>query len=288
MTTIQAGLQASGRSIVINCVLALVKIVTGIIGDAYALVADGIESIADIFSSAIVWSGLRIATKPPDETHPYGHGKAESLAGIIVSLFLFCAAVLIAVQSVHEIQTPHGTPAWYTLLVLGLVIGVKEALFRANVRVGNALQSSALKGDAWHHRSDALTSLAAFVGISVAIIGGPGYENADDWAALLACVVIVYNAVDLLRTGVNEVMDASAPVALDREIRQIAGSVEGVLAVEKCRVRKSGLTLLMDIHLIVNGERTVRSGHDIAHAVKNRLLASTIPVTDIVVHIEPD
>lgn len=288
MTTIQSGFQASGRSIAINSVLALVKIFTGIAGNAYALVADGIESIADIFSSTIVWSGLRIAARPPDETHPYGHGKAESLAGIVVSLCLFGAAILIAAQSVNEIQTPHGTPAWYTLLVLGLVIGVKEALFRANFRVGDALQSTALKGDAWHQRSDALTSFAAFVGISVALIGGPGYEDADDWAALLACVVIVYNAVDLLRTGVNEIMDASAPVTMEREIRQIACTVEGVLKVEKCRVRKSGLSLLMDIHLIVDGESTVRSGHSIAHAVKSRLLASTIPITDIVVHIEPD
>ncbi|MFQ5629718.1 MAG: cation diffusion facilitator family transporter [bacterium] len=284
----ESGIHVSGVAIAANLVLAMIKITAGLLGNAYALVADGIESTTDIFSSLIVWGGLRISTKPPDRNHPYGHGKAESIAGVVVALFLLGAALLIAVQSVREILTPHKLPAWYTLIVLAVVVITKETLFRFVFRVGETLGSTALRGDAWHHRSDALTSLAVFVGISIALIGGQGYESADDWAALLACAVIVYNGVRILRPAVHEVMDAAAPETVERTIRRIAGEVEDVLNVEKCRIRKSGLGLLMDIHIIVDGDCTVRRGHEIGHKVKDRLLASHLPVHDVVVHVEPD
>lgn len=287
MAKIESGLQVSGRAIALNIVLALAKIITGILGNSYALVADGIESTADIFSGLIVWSSLQISSKPPDENHPYGHGKAESLAGAVVSLFLLGAAVLIATQSFREIHTPHHTPAWYTLVVLGVVIVIKELMFRRMFRIGQSLQSTSLTSDAWHHRSDAMTSLAAFIGISIALIGGKGYETADDWAALLACIVIVYNGLRLFRTAVDEVMDASAPDDVEQDIRDLTAAVEGVVDVEKCRIRKSGLGLLMDIHVVVDGEISVRMGHGIAHAVKNRLLDSSHQISDVVIHIEP-
>jgi cation diffusion facilitator family transporter len=285
--TVDSGLRVSGVAIAVNLVLAIIKIAAGLIGNAYALVADGIESTADIFSSLIVWGGLRISAKPPDSNHPYGHGKAESIAGIMVSLFLLGAAVLIAVQSIREILTPHQLPAWYTLLVLAIVIITKETLFRFVFRTGEALESTALRGDAWHHRSDALTSFAAFVGITIALVGGKGYENADDWAALLACGVIIFNGIRILRPAVREVMDAAAPANIERAVRQIAREVDGVLDVEKCRIRKSGLGLLMDIHVMVHGEISVRQGHEIGHRVKDRLLDSHLSVQDVVVHVEP-
>jgi len=288
MTTFAAGLRASGLSIAVNLSLALVKVLTGLVGNSYALVADGIESATDVVSSAVVWGGLRISLRPPDRTHPYGHGKAESIAAVLVPLFLLAAALLIAVQSVREIRNPHGSPAWYTLLVLGVVIAIKETMFRRLDRIGHDLRSGALKGDAWHHRSDAITSFAAFVGISIALIGGEGYEEADDWAALVACGVILYSGFRLLRPAVDEVMDAAVSEEVERQIREIASSVPGVAQVEKCRVRKSGLGLLMDIHVVVSGGLSVREGHRIGHEAKDRLLASHLPISDVVVHVEPD
>ena len=288
MQSVESGLVLAGSAIAINLVLALVKISTGVLGNSYAMIADGIESTADIFSSLMVWGGLRLSSKPPDQSHPYGHGKAESLAGVMVAVFLIGAAILIAVQSIREILTPHHTPAWYTLPVLVLVIMTKEVLYRRMFRIGQSLDSSALKSDAWHHRSDAITSVAAFFGISIALIGGPGYEAADDWAALLACSVILFNGFRLLRPALDEVMDAAAPSEVEKQIRSIATGIEGVVEVEKCRIRKSGLGFLMDIHVVVNGEMSVREGHRIAHVVKERLHDSPLPISDVIIHIEPD
>lgn len=288
MSSVSLGLQASGIAVAVNLVLAISKIVTGIVGNSYALVADGIESTADIVSSLIVWSGLRISAKPPDSRHPYGHGKAESIAGMFVSLFLLGAAGVIAVHSLREIHTPHHMPAGYTLVVLTTVIVVKETMYRFVFKVGDTLESTSLRGAAWHHRSDALTSLAAFIGISIALIGGKGYESADDWAALLACGVIFYNGLRLLRPAMDEVMDAAVPEEIEGTVRSIAGEVSGVMEVEKCRIRKSGLGLLMDIHITVDGDIPVREGHEIGHVVKDDLCRSELPIHDVVVHIEPN
>lgn len=287
MPNVEAGLRVSKLALVVNAFLAAGKILTGIFGHSYVLIADGIESTADIFSSFVVWGGLRVAVIPPDENHPYGHGKAEPVAGIIVAMILLVAALLIAVESVHQIRTPHHAPAWYTLPVLLAVVIIKEAMYRFASRAGQSLGSTALKGDAWHHRSDALTSAAAFAGISIALIGGPGYETADDWAALLACSVISWNGLRLLRTAVDEVMDVSVPREIVEHVRSRAGGVPGVLAIDKCRIRKNGLHLALDIHVVVDGELSVRHGHDIAHLVKDRLLASPHHINDVTVHIEP-
>lgn len=278
---------AAGIGMAANMVLAIVKIVTGIIGHSYALIADGIESTTDIVSSMVVWTGLKISSLPPDDDHPFGHGKAESIAGMIVALALLGAAALIAVQSIREILNPHHAPAWYTLLVLALVVATKEALFRIVSNVGDSLDSTAVKGDAWHHRSDAITSGAAFVGISIALIGGEGYESADDWAALLACAVILFNGSRIFRAALNELMDAAPPDAILEQIRARAATVPGVAGIEKCHSRKSGLGLLVEIHVEVDGNMTVRNGHDIAHEVSDCLLASPLSIQHVAVHVEP-
>ncbi len=288
MNSIESGLRISGSAIAVNVIFALIKITTGIVGNSYALIADGIESTMDIVSSLIVWGGLRISIKPPDKNHPYGHGKAESMAGVVVAISLLIASVVIAIQSIREIQTPHHTPAWYTLVVLVGIITAKEFLFQKMTQIGEVLESSALKSDAWHHRSDALTSVAAFIGISIALVGGSGYEVADDWAALLACGIILYNGVHLLLPALNEVMDGAAPDEIENQIRKIASSVEGVIEIEKCRIRKSGLGLLMDIHVVVQGEISVREGHQIGHEVKKHLLESELQITDVTIHVEPN
>ncbi len=281
------GTRATVIGLVLSAVLAVVKLGTGILGSSYALIADGVESTLDIFSALLVWSGLRVSGAPPTERFPYGQGKAEPLAAIAVATMLLAAAVGIALGALREIVVPHNAPAAFTLPVLAAVVAGKEAAYRILRAKGRALGSQALSTDAWHHRSDALTSLAAFVGISIALFGGEGFESADDWAALLACVVIAWNAVRLLLSAAHEVLDVSAPEAVHERIRQLAEAVPGVEGIDVLRVRRSGLVFLADIHVEVDGGLPVREGHEIAHLVKDRILTSELPVLDALVHIEP-
>ena len=273
--------------IVVNTLLALVKGIAGFVGNSYALIADAIESTTDIASSLIVWGGLKISSLPPDADHPYGHGKAEPLAATIVALTLIAAAIGIAVQSVREIITPHHAPAPFTLAVLVLVVVTKEILFRFVFNVGESVNSIAVKSDAWHHRSDAITSAAAFVGISVSLIGGTGYESADDGAALFASVIILFNAYRILRPAVNEVMDAAPPSAVENAIRKVAQNVDGVIALEKCFIRKMGFSYYIDLHVTVDGKISVRKGHDIARRVREALRQSNPSIAEVLIHIEP-
>lgn len=273
--------------IAVNIGLVLVKGLAGWLGNSYALVADAMESGTDIITSIFVWFGLRTASKAPDLDHPYGHGKAEPLAAIVVALALVGAAILIAVQSIHNIQVPHEIPAPFTLAVLAGVVLVKEILFRRISKVGAETDSSAVKADAWHHRSDAITSLTAFVGISIALIGGPGYESADDWAALLASLVIVYNAYLIFRPSFGEIMDETPAGDWQSELKALALTVPQVKGIDKYRVRKTGFEYFVDLHVLVPGDLTVKQGHDIAHAVKAAILREKPSVYDVLVHIEP-
>ncbi|WP_128545227.1 cation diffusion facilitator family transporter [Larkinella soli] len=274
--------------IAVNLGLVIVKGLAGWLGNSYALIADALESATDMITSAFVWLGLRAAARKPDENHPYGHGKAEPLAAIVVSFALVGAAILIGVQSLQNIQQPHELPAPYTLAVLAGVVLVKEVLFRRIAAVGAETGSSAVKADAWHHRADAITSLTAFVGISIALIGGPGYESADDWAALLASCIIFYNAYHIFRPSFGEIMDESPPGNWREEIEALALTVEGVQNVEKCFVRKTGFEYFVDLHLRVSGDLTVREGHEIAHRVKASIKEARPAVYDVLIHVEPD
>ncbi len=273
--------------VAVNASLAVLKIMTGVFGNSYALIADGIESTTDIATSLAIWQGLRISTRPADEQHPYGYGKAEALAGMIAAVALLAAAVIIAVQSVQEIYTPHHLPHWSTLVVLILVVAIKEALARYIGQAGDEHDSRALQSDAWHHRSDALTSLAAFIGISIGLIGGPGYETADDFAALVACLVIVYSGLRLLWSAARDLMDAAPPQSFTAAVRALAASVPGVRAIDKLRIRKSGLTHFIDIHVQVDASATVRQGHQIGGKVRATLRASNLRIADVLIHIEP-
>ncbi len=273
--------------ILLNLVLGAAKLVGGIWGHSYALVADAAESLLDTLSSLLVWAGFRVAAKPPDADHPYGHGKASALAGLFVAGTVFLAAAGIAWQSVHEIITPHHGPHWLTLPLLAIVVGLKEFYSRRMLRLDAQYGATALKAEAWHHRSDAITSAAAFIGIAIGVIGGPGYEAADDWAALLACGLIAVNGVGIARAALGEIMDTAVPMETETEIRRLAGTVPGVRYVEKCRVLRSGLSLLVDIHVHVDGAQSVRDGHVIAHAVKDALMAAPLAISDVAVHIEP-
>lgn len=273
--------------VAVNFGLALVKIISGLVGNCYALIADGIESTLDIFGSLVIWFGLKVAAEPPDEEHPYGHGKAEPVASVVVALGVIAAALGLAIQSIREIVTPHHAPAPFTLIVLIGVIVVKETLFRKVASAASLLGSGAVKTDAWHHRADAITSAGAFIGISIALIGGRGWEAADDWAALFTCGVIGFNGYLLLMPALHEVMDTAPPKELQSTVRTIAAGVPGVADVEKCRIRKMGLEYYVDIHIGVAAELTVRAGHEIGHAVKDAIRAVKPEVADVLVHIEP-
>jgi cation diffusion facilitator family transporter len=271
----------------VNVGLTAIKFLAGFFGHSQALIADAVESLADIFSSIIVWRGLVVAETPPDEDHPYGHGKAEPLAAATVSAMLLAAAAVIAYHSFRGLIAPRLAPSAWTLFILVLVIVVKEILFRYVLREAQNLQSEAMRTDAWHHRSDAITSAAAFIGISIALAGGKGYENADNWAALVAACVIALNGLRLLRPAFNDLMDRSPDGAVIEQIKRIAATIPGVGRVEKCIVRKMGYRLYADMHVEVDPEMTVVRSHEIAHAVKDRVRAEMPAVNDVLVHIEP-
>ena len=283
----ERGQQITLAGIVINVVLVLVKATAGILGNSYALLADAVESATDVVTSLFVWAGLRVAARQPDGNHPYGHGKAEPLAAILVAVVLVLAAFGIAVQSIRNIRVPHALPEPYTLAVLAGVVLVKELLYRRVARVGAEVDSNAVKADAWHHRSDAITSLMAFVGISIALIGGPGYESADDWAALVASLAIVYNAYLIFRPSFGEVMDETPAGDWRNELEAIALSVPFVQGIDLFRVRKTGFEYFVDLHVRVPGDMTVSEGHRVAHAVKEAILLAKPAVYDVMVHIEP-
>jgi cation diffusion facilitator family transporter len=280
-------MRAALTGLFVNAVLVAVKLLAGILGHSYALVADAIESSTDIFSSLVVWAGLRITTRPADEEYPYGYGKAETLATAVVSLMLLGAALGIVVSAVHEIVTPHHAPAPYTLAVLAGVVLVKAVLSRRVLRVGEESGSSAVKADAWHHRSDALTSSAAFVGIAVALWGGPGWESADDWAALVAAGVIAANGGLQLRAALRDLMDRMPSGPLADRIAGVAASVPGVLAVEKLMVRRLGMEYYVDLHVQADPDLPLRDAHILSGKVKGAIRATIPDVSGVLIHMEP-
>jgi len=286
-SNMQTGARVALAGMLVNFVLAVTKITTGLLGNSYVLIADGIESALDIAGSAVIWGGLKFAARPPDATHPYGHGKAEPMAAGVVAAGVIIAAIGLAIQSVREIFTPHHGPAPFTLIVLIIVIVVKEFLFRSVIRLGKNVESTAVQTDAWHHRSDALTSAAAFIGISIALLGGEGWQSADDWAALFACSIIAANGYRLLFPALHEMMDTAPRGEIVALIQRAASSVPGVLEVEKCLVRKMGLSFYVDLHIGVEGGISVREGHHIAHLVKDAIKQSEARIADVLVHVEP-
>ncbi|MDF0717951.1 cation diffusion facilitator family transporter [Muricauda sp. 334s03] len=275
-------------SILGNIGLALIKGLAGFFGNSYALIADAIESTTDIFSSFLVLLGFKYAEKPPDENHPYGHGKIEPLITFIVVAFLVTSATIIAYESIQHIQTPHKVPEPWTLFVLGGIIFWKEISFQVVIRKSKQTQSSSLRADAWHHRSDAITSVMAFLGISIALIFGEGYETADDWAALLASAFILYNGYLIFRPALGEIMDEHQYDELILEIRKKSSQVEGILGTEKCFIRKSGMKYHVDLHAIVDGKISVEKGHWIAHELKDYLRKEIPNLGHVLIHIEPN
>lgn len=287
LTNEKSAIKAIYFSIVGNVLLAVIKLISGFIGNSYALIADGIESTADIFSSLFVLFGLTYAQRPPDENHPYGHSRIEPLITFLVVAFLVTSATIIAYESIINIQTPHKIPESWTLIVLAIIIIWKEASYRYVLNKSKQTKSSSLKADAWHHRSDAITSVTAFIGISIALIFGKGFETADDWAALFASAFILYNAYLIFRPALGEIMDEYVYDDLVNEIRAIATNVKGILGTEKCFVRKAGTNYLVKLHAIVNGKITVEKGHYLGHQLQDLIQKKLPEITHITIHIEP-
>lgn len=286
-TNLQVGARVALLGLLTNLALATAKIVAGVLGNAYVLIADGIESALDIAGSVVIWGGLKFAARPPDATHPYGHGKAEPIAAVMVAVAVLAAAFGLAIQSVRELFLPHHAPAPFTLIVLVLAIVVKEILYRRVVAFGRHVESTALQTDAWHHRSDALTSVAALIGISVALIGGEAWQSADDWAALFACALIGTNGYRLLKPALHEIMDTAPRGPIVDFVRTSAASVPGVMEIDKCLIRKMGLDFYVDLHVRVDGNIPVREGHHIAHQVKRAIQEKDGRIADVLVHVEP-
>lgn len=281
-------IKATYLSILGNSFMALAKGITGYFGNSYALIADAIESTTDVLSSALVLFGIKYSTRPADSNHPYGHGRAETLVTFAVVGFLVISATIIAYESIENIRTPHETPEKFTLVVLAVIVIIKEIFYRIVSKKSDETNSSSLKADAWHHRSDAITSLMAFIGISIAVFMGPGYETADDWAALFASFLIVYNAYLIFRPALGEILDEHLYDDMIEHIRKIATTVEGVMDTEKCFVRKTGMTYLVDLHMTVKGSLTVSEGHEIAHRLKDAIIKEIPEIADVLIHTEPD
>ncbi|HEY4618630.1 MAG TPA: cation diffusion facilitator family transporter [Flavobacterium sp.] len=281
-------INATYFSIVGNSCLAIVKGFAGFFGNSYALIADAIESTTDIFASFLVLFGIKYSSKPADKNHPYGHGRAEPLITFLVVGFLITSATIIAYESIMNIRTPHELPKTWTLFVLGAIIIWKEYSFRLVMRRSIETNSSSLRADAWHHRSDAITSVAAFIGISIALILGKGYESADDWAALFASGFILYNSYLIFRPALGEIMDEHLNDDLIEEIRKVSSQVEGIKDTEKCFIRKAGMKYHVDLHAIVDADISVKEGHDLAHKLKDTLRTQIPELGHVLIHVEPD
>lgn len=284
----QTAIKVTYFSIAGNAGIAVIKGLAGFFGNSYALIADAIESTTDIFSSLLVLFGLKYANKPADKNHPYGHGRAEPLITFLVVGFLITSATIIAYESIKNIGTPHELPKIWTLIVLVPLIIWKEISFRLVIKKAKETNSSSLKADAWHHRSDAITSIAALIGISIALYFGKGYETADDWAALFASGFILYNSYKIFRPALGEIMDEHLYDDLIADIRKVSLTVDGVVATEKCFIRKSGMKYHIDLHATVNANITVKRGHEIAHKLKDTLRNDIPQLGHVLIHIEPN
>ena len=287
MNSEKTAINATYFSIAGNTFLAIIKGLAGFFGNSYALIADAIESTTDIFASFLVLFGIKYSNKPADANHPYGHGRAEPLITFLVVGFLITSATIIAYESINNIGIPHELPKSWTLIVLGAIILWKEYSFRLVMKRSVQTNSSSLKADAWHHRSDAITSVAAFIGIAIALILGKGYESADDWAALFASGFILYNSYLIFRPALGEIMDEHLYDDLMEEIRKVAQQVEGIIDTEKCFIRKSGMKYHVDLHAIVDATITVKEGHDLAHRLKDSLRENIFELGHVLIHIEP-
>jgi cation diffusion facilitator family transporter len=280
--------RTAAAGLAINLALGAVKLVGGIVGQSFALISDAVNSLGDSLGSVIVLFAMRVAQKPPDPDHPYGHTRAEAVAGLSVAWVIAFSAVAVGWEAVTHMFDRHSPPAAWTLWIAAVNVVIKEVLYRVNKSIGERIGSQSLVANAWDHRSDALCSLAVVIGIAAVRWGGERFIWADEVAALVVVAAILWSASRLLRTSAAELMDQQADDEMVDAIRQAALRVPGVRAVEKLRVRRSGMENFADIHLEVDPQTTVEHGHRIGHDVKSRLVKEFAALRDVLVHLEPE
>jgi cation diffusion facilitator family transporter len=280
-------MQAAALGLAVNLALGAAKLAGGLIADSFALLSDAVNSLGDSLTSLVVLLALWVAQKPADEEHPYGHTRAEAVAASNVALIVMLSALWVGWQALRHFSAPNDVPPLWTLVLAGGNVVIKEALYRYKVGVGRRTGSSAIIANAWDHRSDAFCSLAVLLGLGAVRVGGPRWIWADDAAALIVVAAIVWSSFGIFRRSASELMDVQADDELVQEIRRAAEEVPGVRAIEKLRVRKSGLEYLADMHIEVDAHTTVEEGHRIGHVVKDRLVSRFARLRDVLVHLEP-
>jgi cation diffusion facilitator family transporter len=281
------GRRAALLGLVVALTLGVVQFLGGWFGGSVALKSDAFHSLGDALTSFAVLGALVWAQQPADAEHPYGHTRAEAVAGSNVALLLVVLGVGVGWEALHTVGEPSDPPEWYTPIIAAAGILLKEGLYRYEIRIAQQTGSGAVRASAWDHRLDAFGSLAVLVGLVLARWGGPEWHPADHVAAMAVALVIFLAGARLFWTSLNELMDRQADTGTLEAVRREALATPGVLGVEKLLVRKSGLEHLVDIHVEVDPEMSVRDSHEIGHAVKNRLLEKLITVKDVLVHIEP-
>jgi cation diffusion facilitator family transporter len=286
-TSLRSGQGSALKAIMVNSALCAAKLAGGILGHSYAMVADAAESFTDVVGSSIAFFGLSVAATPADRQHPAGHGRAETLASAVTALALMAIGGLIFWQSLLSLGEPRSTPNPLVLFILIPVILIKEWMFHWLRERGKAIGSVAVMTEAWHQRSDVVTSVAALFGIIAAWIGGPAWNHADSWAAMLASLWLVGVGIWLINPALHELMEGSMDPALLAFIRETGGSCPGVKGIDKVGVRKLGMRLMIDLHVEVEPMISVLEGHRVAHEVKARLQSELPQVLDVMVHVEP-
>jgi cation diffusion facilitator family transporter len=285
--TLQTGQGSAMKGILVNGGLGASKLAAGIFGHSYALIADACESFADVMSSSVTFFALKKAEEPADPEHPAGHGRAETLASAVTALLLVVVGGLIFYQSALSLYEPRKAPNPLTLLVLVPVIITKEYLFHWMRARGKKIGSLAVVAEAWHQRSDAVTSIAALTGIIFAWVGGPSWSHADSWAALAASVWLSGTGLYLLGPTLHELMEGSVDPSLLKFISDTSENCPGIKGVDKVWVRKLGMRLMVDLHVEVDPNISVQEGHRLSHEVKAKLQAELPQVRDVMVHVEP-
>jgi cation diffusion facilitator family transporter len=279
--------QAALLGLIVNLALGIAKLVGGLLGGSYALVADAVNSLGDVVSTIVVLVALRVAQRPPDNEHPYGHTRAEGIAATNVAVVIIMSALAIAWEVMGRSGGERPLPPGWTLWIAGLNVAIKEGLYRYKYAIGKRTGSAAIIANAWDHRSDALSALAVLFGLAVTRLGGKEFLWADSAASLVVVAAIIYSGVKLFHLSASELMDIQADEPMVEQIRAAAANVPGVRGVDKLWVRKSGLEYFADIHIEVDAQMSVADGHLIGHNVKDQLLARFHVLRDVLVHLEP-
>jgi cation diffusion facilitator family transporter len=281
------GQRVAAAGMAVSGVLAIIKLFAGIWGHSAAVVADGLESAADVFASGFVLLGLTLAAKPADSNHPYGHGRAEILTGLIIGLLLTAGGVLISFGSAHRLGQPRETMAGYVVWPLIASAIAKTALATSKFHYGRKLRSTALIADAWNDTMDILSATVALVAVGLSLSDPVRFLDADRYGAFVVGLIVVFTGVRVTRDTALQLMDTMPDDRLVAQIRTVAATVPGVAGVEKCFARKTGLRWHVDLHIEVNPELTVRQSHNIAHEVRLKIMQTLDWVADVLVHVEP-